>query len=83
VEEAKAVVLVVDSKEKDRFGEAADILYEILNNINVLSERTPILVACNKQDLQFAKKGTLVEIELEKEIEELRKVRKATQDENS
>jgi hypothetical protein len=28
--------------------------------------------------LQFAKKATTVEIELEKEIEELRKVRKAT-----
>lgn len=30
--------------------------------------------------MQFAKKATIVEIELEKEIEELRKVRKATQD---
>jgi signal recognition particle receptor subunit beta len=44
----------------------------------VLSERVPIVIACNKQDLQFAKKATTVEIELEKEIEELRKVRKAT-----
>jgi hypothetical protein len=35
-------------------------------------------VACNKQDLQFAKKATIVEIELEREIEELRKVKKAT-----
>ena len=46
----------------------------------MLSDKIPILIACNKQDLQFAKKATIVEIELEKEMEELRKVRKATQD---
>ena len=53
-------------------------MYEILNNLNVLSERIPILIACNKQNLQFAKKSTTIESELEKEIEELRKVRRAT-----
>lgn len=63
---------------RDRFGEAAEILYEILNNLTVLSSKTKILVACNKQDLQFAKKAVSVEIELEKEIEEIRKVKKAT-----
>jgi signal recognition particle receptor subunit beta len=36
------------------------------------------MIACNKQDLQFAKKSTTVEAELEKEIEEFRKVRRAT-----
>jgi signal recognition particle receptor subunit beta len=45
--------------------------------LTVLSEKLPILIACNKQDLQFAKKATSIEIELEKEIEELRRVRKA------
>ena len=43
----------------------------------------PVLVVCNKQDLKFAKKGTMVEIDLEKEIEKLRKVKKATQDDPS
>ena len=35
---------------------------------------------CNKQDQTFAKKAVTVEKELEKEIEELRKVRKETTD---
>ena len=78
LEEAKAIILVVDAKEKDKFGEAAEILYEILNNLTVLSSRVPVAIACNKQDLQFAKKAATLEAELEKEIEELRKVRKAT-----
>jgi signal recognition particle receptor subunit beta len=51
LEEAKAIVVVVDSKDKDKFNEAAEIIYEILNNITIQSERVPILVACNKQDL--------------------------------
>jgi signal recognition particle receptor subunit beta len=54
----------------------------VLNNITVLSDRVPILIACNKQDLQFSKKATVIEMELEKEIEELRKVRKATLDDD-
>ena len=44
----------------------------------MLSEHVPIMIACNKQDLQFAKKATTVEAELEKEIEEFRKVHRAT-----
>ena len=35
------------------------------------------MIACNKQDLSFAKKATVVESELEKEIEEIRKVKRA------
>jgi GTPase SAR1 family protein len=49
-----------------------------MNNLQVLSARVPIALLCNKQDLQFSKKATTLESELEKEIEELRKVRKAT-----
>ena len=60
--------------------EAAEILYDILNEITVLDNRTPILVVCNKSDLQFSRKPVQIESEIEKEIEELRKVRKATMD---
>jgi signal recognition particle receptor subunit beta len=67
---------------RDKFVEAAEILFDIINNITVLSDRVPILVVCNKQDLQFAKKATHVETELEKEIEEHRKVKMKTMDEN-
>jgi GTPase SAR1 family protein len=62
---------------REKFGEAAEILYEILNNLTVLSQKTPIILTCNKQDLQFAKKAPLLESELEREIEEIRKVRRA------
>lgn len=48
LEDAKAIMVVIDSKDKDRFTEAAEILYDILNNITIQSDRVPILVACNK-----------------------------------
>ena len=51
IETAKAILLVVDSKDKQKLPEAAEILYDILNNINVLENQTPILVVCNKSDL--------------------------------
>lgn len=51
LESARAIMLVVDSKDKQKLPEAAEILYDILNNVNVLDNQTPILVVCNKQDL--------------------------------
>ena len=80
LESSAGIILVVDSKDKTKHSEAAEILYDIINNIGVLDAKTPILVACNKQDQQFARKSNQIQAELEKEIEELRKVRKATQD---
>lgn len=45
---ASRVILVVDSKDKDKFNQAADILYDILSDIDTALARVPILVACNK-----------------------------------
>ena len=76
----RGVILFVDSKNKPQLAEAAEMLYDMLNNENILEQRTPILIACNKQDLQFAKRATQIQTDMEKELEELRKVRRATQD---
>lgn len=46
----------------------------------MLENKTPILVVCNKQDLPFARRANQIKLEMEKEIEELRKVRRAVQD---
>jgi len=42
------VILTVDSKDRSKLSESAEILYDIINNINILDRKTPILVACNK-----------------------------------
>jgi len=52
---AKAIVLLLDAKEKSKFSEAAEILYDLLGDIETVSQGIPILVACNKQDVPFAK----------------------------
>lgn len=49
----------------------------------MLSNQTPVVIACNKQELQFAKKATVIEMELEKEIEEIRKVKRAVQQDDA
>ena len=61
---AQAVILVLDAKEKTKYGEAAEILYDLLGDIDIISERIPILVACNKQDIPFAKNALQLEREL-------------------
>ena len=76
---AKAIIILLDAKDKSKFAEAADILYDLLSDIEVIDQEIPILVICNKQDLAFAKNALQIERELTNEIEQIRKVRKATQ----
>ena len=66
---AKAIITVLDSKDKTKYGEAAEILYDILGNIDIISDEVPVLVACNKQDLSFAKNASKMEKDLMTEIE--------------
>ena len=75
---AKAVIVLLDSKDKSRFGEAAEVIYDLLGDIEIVSQEVPILVACNKQDIAFAKNPLQIERELATEIDQIRKVRKAT-----
>ena len=75
---AKAIVIILDSKDKAKYGEAAEILYDVLGDIDIISDEVPIFVACNKQDLAFAKNALKLEKDLVTEIEQIRKVRMAT-----
>lgn len=76
---AKAIIVLLDSKEKNKFGEAAEVIYDLLSDIEIVDQQIPILVACNKQDVVFAKNPLQIEREITNEIEQIRKVRKATQ----
>ena len=78
--QVNAFILVVDSKDRTKLAESSELLYDVINNLNILDRKVPILVACNKQDLQFSRKALIVQNEFEREIEEIRKVRRATQD---
>ena len=75
---AKAIVIILDSSDKSKYGEAAEILYDVLSDIDIISERIPILVACNKQDLTGRPHAIKLEKDLTTEIEQIRKVRMAT-----
>ena len=66
---AKAIIVLLDAKEKSKFGEAAEILYDLLGDIEVIDQQVPILVACNKQDLAFSKNALQIEREMTHEIE--------------
>jgi small GTP-binding protein len=44
----KKVILLVDSKAKDKLSQAADILYDVIGDIDLAMALVPILIACNK-----------------------------------
>ncbi|XP_063698792.1 signal recognition particle receptor subunit beta [Culicoides brevitarsis] len=71
---ARLLVFVVDSAtlQKD-IRDVADYLYTILADSSVSS--TPVVVACNKQDLALAKGATAVKGLLEKELNLIRVTR--------
>ena len=48
LEKAKAVILVLDSKDKHQVSEAADFIYDVITNLRISLESVPILVVCNK-----------------------------------
>ena len=77
---ARAIILIVDSKDKDRLAEAADILYDVISDIDLAMAGVPVLVICNKQDLQFSKRATQIERDLQIEIEQIRKVKRAARE---
>ena len=64
LDSARTVIVLVDTKDKNSWPDAADVLYEILDNISALSDGIRVLVACNKHDLTFARSAVEMEREL-------------------
>uniref|UniRef100_A0A7S3KP99 Signal recognition particle receptor subunit beta n=1 Tax=Euplotes crassus TaxID=5936 RepID=A0A7S3KP99_EUPCR len=82
-EAASAIILLVDARDQVSISHSVEYLYELLNTCRtVFEEKLPILIVGNKQDLSNAKKATTLEIDLEKEMDELKRVRVATMDED-
>ena len=48
---AQAILLVLDAKDRAKYGEAAEFLFSLLNKHSVIEDETPIVIVCNKQDL--------------------------------
>lgn len=78
LQSANAIIIILDSQDKAKYAEAAEILYDVLSDIDIISDQIPILIACNKQDLVFSKNALKLEKDLTNEIEQIRKVRMAT-----
>jgi signal recognition particle receptor subunit beta len=71
---AKIVVVFVDSTDKESITRSADYLYDILNSEH-FDEFTPIIIACNKQDLKFPKTKKIIEADLNNEIENVKLIK--------
>jgi len=72
---------MLDSKDRDTIGQATEIFYELLNSCRtIVDEQIPVLIVCNKQDSDMAQRATALETELEKELNDLKRIKAATKD---
>merc|ERR1719162_925881 len=76
--EARCIVYLVDSEDKQKLKDAAEHLYEILTSQEVIQINIPILLACNKSDLSGARTEKFIVEEIEREMEQMRTSRAAT-----
>ena len=68
------ILLFIDSTQKNSIIQAAEYLYDILNS-DKYSEDINLFICCNKQDNGFPKSKKMIENELNKEIENLIKIK--------
>jgi signal recognition particle receptor subunit beta len=74
LDRAKCIVVFLDSTDKHSLAFAADYIYELLNSQNY-DETIPIIIACNKQDLKFAKSKKIIESELKTEVDNIKNIK--------
>lgn len=78
LKDARCILYVVDSEDKQRLKDVAENLYEILTHPDILELHTPILLACNKVDLATARPDKFILDEIDREMEQMRLSRAAT-----
>ena len=68
------LLIFIDSTQKNSIVQAAEYLYDILNS-DKYNEDIKLIICCNKQDAGFPKSKKMIENELNKEIENLIKIK--------
>ena len=68
------ILIFIDSTQKNSIIQAAEYLYDLLNS-DKYSEDIHLFICCNKQDGGFPKSKKMIENELNKEIENLIKIK--------
>ncbi|KAM3140361.1 hypothetical protein pb186bvf_007521 [Paramecium bursaria] len=80
ISQAKKIILMIDSSQIQQIHPSAEFLYNILIQNDYLRKRIPILIVLNKQDHPKSFKAPDFEQLLNKQIESIKKSRKAIQE---
>lgn len=68
IDNAKIILLFIDSADRKCLNEASEFVYDIVNNES-FDESLELVIACNKSDDKFAKGKAIIENELTAEVE--------------
>jgi GTPase SAR1 family protein len=74
LENAKIVLLFIDSSEKKSLNEASEYAYDVINS-EFFDENMSLIIVCNMTDKKFAKGSQLLQSELENEIDSKKKIK--------
>lgn len=74
IENAKLVLLFIDSSDKKSLNEASEYAYDVINS-EFFDENVHLIVVCNMTDKKFAKGKQLLQSELENEIDSKKKIK--------
>ena len=79
LDSAMGIIYVLDAATITKgIRDATEFLFRILSDPTIHSNRTPVLVICNKQDMTLAKRSKVIQRELAKEIGLLRDTQAGT-----
>lgn len=78
VKEARCIVYMVDSEDKQKLKDVAEHLYELFTMKEIIELHIPMLLAYNKCDIATARAEKFITEEIEREIEQMRVSRAAT-----
>ncbi|PRP80873.1 signal recognition particle receptor subunit beta-like [Planoprotostelium fungivorum] len=76
VNRAKAFVFVVDAANYDSRN-SAEFLYDVLSHPSIFRAKVPLCIVCNKSDIVTAHPSSSIKTQMEREITQLSKTRRA------
>ena len=77
ISNSKVIIVFIDSSDKKSVVEASEYLYDIINS-EEYDDESNLVIACNKSDLKFAKGKSVIEVELNNEVDAKKLIKQKT-----
>lgn len=77
ISSSKIIIVFIDSSDKNSLHDASEFIYNIINSED-FDEESNMIIACNKSDLKFSKSKSIIENELNSEVDAKKLIKQKT-----